>query len=67
MHEAKSVNTQCIKNLNDPFFGQSQWSTDEKSEVKVGKHFLVAELRIKMSKLYHTPFLIPALPGAFKL
>ena len=34
MHEAKSVNTQCIKNLKDPF---GQWSLDKKSEVKVEK------------------------------
>ncbi len=35
MHEAKSVNTQGIKNLNDLFSGQ--WSIVEKNEVKVEK------------------------------
>ena len=32
-HEIKSMNTQPIKNLNDPLF--AQWTIDEKSEVKV--------------------------------
>ena len=43
IHEAKVVNKQHIKNLRF-FFDNS--SIDEKSEVKVEKHSLVAEMKL---------------------
>ncbi len=60
MHEAKSVNAQSIKYLNDPFF--EQWLIEEKSEDNVEKQPLVAELKLKMVSNTILTFLMSGLP-----
>ncbi len=59
MHEAKSVNTQPMKNFEGCFF--EHWSIDEKSDVKVEKHLRVAELKLKVLEKRFWTFSISAL------
>ncbi len=60
MLEAKSLNMQSIKILRKKFF--EQLSIDKKSEVKLEKRPLLAELKLKMVSDMIFIFSISALP-----
>ncbi len=59
-YQMQHLNTQSIKNLRQTFF--QHWARECKSEVKVEKHPLVVEVKLKMVPDTILTFSIPALP-----